>query len=342
MYGLAVGLFALPSGMIATRWGVKRTALAGLVLLAGMSVLFGVVDGFWPLVAARFGQGVAGSLCWNGALAWLIAASPRDRRGELIGGAMSAAIGGALIGPLVGGLAFHFGRATVFSAVAGAALCLAAVVPALPSAPPAVRQPVRVLRDALSREDVRLALWMILLPSLLFGTLSVLGPLQLDRVGFGVVGVAATFVLSGGVEAILSPLAGRWSDAAGRRAPLRAGLAGSVVLCLVIPWVGERWLLAVVIILNGVAFGILWTPAMAMLTDGWEAAGVEHALGFSLLNLAFAAGNVVGAAAGGALAGASSDQVAWGLLAALCVLTLLTLRARRDTRSALHPQIADP
>ena len=341
-YGLAVGAFAIPAGMIASRLGVRQTVVLGLLLLAVASVLFGVVHGYWPLVIARFGQGVGGTLIWTGGLAWLIAASPSERRGELLGSAMSAAIVGALLGPILGGFASHFGPSTAFSAVAAIAAGLALLVPFLPSPPQARPQPARVLVRALRRRDVQLSLWMLLLPALLFGTLSVLGPLQLDRVGYGVIGVAATFVCSGIAEASVSPLGGRWSDRIGPLPPLRAGLAGVTAVSLVIAWIDERWLLAAVIVLFGAAVGLLWTPSMATLSHGWEAAGVEHGLGFALLNLAFAFGHVIGSAAGGALAGAASDQVAWGVLAALCLATFPALRLRPAGVSRLAARAADP
>ncbi len=57
------------------------------------------------LISSRFLQGVAGACSWAGALSWLVAASPRERRGELIGSAMAAAIAGVLVGPAVGAVA---------------------------------------------------------------------------------------------------------------------------------------------------------------------------------------------------------------------------------------------
>ena len=51
---------------------------------------------------------------------------PPDSRGELIGGAISAVIGGVLLGPVLGAAAVELGPASVFSGVAVLAACLAA------------------------------------------------------------------------------------------------------------------------------------------------------------------------------------------------------------------------
>ena len=52
------------------------------------------------------------------------------------------------------------------------------------------------------------------------------------------------------------------------------------------------------------------------------------------MNFAWAPGNVIGSAAGGGLAEAGGDLVAYSVLAALCVLTLVR-RARASSRAAL-------
>lgn len=329
MYALGGVAGAIPGGIAASRVGVRATILAGLAVLAGTSVAFGLAESYWALCLTRFVQGFGGALSWTAALAWLVSAAPRDRRGELIGVAMAAAIGGALLGPVLGGAASHFGRGPAFAGVAVLAGALAVVALRLDPPVRGEPQPLGMLLVALRSPLVLAGMWLLLLPAMLFGTLSVLTPLQLDRLGWGTLGVAATFFVTAAVEASLSPAVGRWSDRRGRLAPIRFGLVASAAVSLTIPWIGERWVLSVFVVLAGISYGVFWAPSMAMLSDGWEAAGVEHGLGFALMNFAWAPGNVVGTAVGGAVADVGGDVTAYALLAALCVGTLLALRARR-------------
>jgi MFS family permease len=328
-YALGGVLGAIPSGLVATRLGVKATVAFGLALVAVTSVLFGIVSDYWLLDLTRLAQGVASAFCWTGALAWLVDATRPERRGETIGIAMSAAIVGALLGPVLGAAAVHFGRLAAFSGVAALATVLAVLALRTPSPPPEERQPLRLMLVALREHTVLAGMWLLMLPAVLFGTLSVLAPLQLDALGWGALGIAATFAVSALVEAGLSPVVGRWSDRRGRLAPIQLGLAGSLAVCLTIPWVDQRIVLSIVVVCAGISFGTFWTPSMALLSDGWEGVGVGHALGFALMNFAWAPGNVIGSAAGGGLAEAGGDLVAYSVLAALCVLTLVGVLALR-------------
>jgi MFS family permease len=321
-YALGGVLGAIPSGLVATRLGVKATVVLGLSLVAVTSVLFGIVTDYWLLDLTRLAQGIASAFCWTGALAWLVDATSQERRGETIGIAMSAAIVGALLGPVLGAAAVHFGRLAAFSGVAALATALAVLALRTPSPPPEERQPLRLMLVALRERTVLAGMWLLMLPALLFGTLAVLAPLQLDLLGWGALGIAATFAVSALVEACLSPLVGRWSDRRGRLTPVQFGLAGSLAVCLTIPWIDQRFVLSIVVVCAGISFGTFWTPSMALLSDGWEGAGVGHALGFALMNFAWAPGNVIGSAAGGGLAEAGGDLVAYSVLAALCMLTL--------------------
>jgi hypothetical protein len=89
------------------------------------------------------------------------------------------------------------------------------------------------------------------------------------------------------------------------------------------------WAYAFVVLAGGVAFGLLWTPATALLSDATAALELDFALGFALLNLAWPPGQLIGAAAGGAVAAATSDAVPYALACALCLVALAALPARR-------------
>ena len=111
--GLLVGAFG--AGAAARRrsragspphaFGPKLAVVAGLVLLAVASFAFAAADGAWALGIARFVQGFSSTITWAGALAWLTVATPRERRGELIGTAFGAAVFGAILGPMFGAVA---------------------------------------------------------------------------------------------------------------------------------------------------------------------------------------------------------------------------------------------
>jgi MFS family permease len=314
---------ALPSGVLAVRLGVRPTMVGGLAIIVVTSVAFGLADTAWVLYAARFGQGIGSALTWAAGLAWLLAAAPKERRGELIGIAMGAAVAGALLGPLLGGIASLTGPAPAFGAVAVAGVLLAAWAWTTPAARPAEKpQALRDLFGAFHERAVLSGFWLVSLSAFLLGVISVIAPLQLDDLGWGALGISAAFLVSAGIEAVMNPYLGRWSDRSGRLAPVRAGLAGCIVLSLIVPWVGLRWPALLLVIAAGVFYGVFWVPGTALLSDGVEAAGLEHGLGFALLNVAWAPANVVGAALAGALAEAVGDAGAYFLAGALCLVTL--------------------
>ena len=333
-YPLGVLVAGLPAGFAAARLGVKPTVLAGLAVMAATTLTFGFADSVWLLDAARFAQGLASSFAWAAGLAWLTDAAPPGRRGELIGSAMAAAIVGALLGPLLGAAAAELGTEVAFGAIAAVTLVLAGWALATPAPPPAPRRPASTVFRAMTSRRVLRSAWLVALPALLFGVLGVLAPLRLDELGVGAIGIGAAFLLAAALEATLAPVLGRLSDRRGRLALLRVSLLAATVLAATIPWLDHRWLLFAAVVAAGPTFGSFWAPALAQLADEAEAVGLEYAYGFALVNIAWAPGQAGGAAAGGALAQATSDAVPFLLLAAACAITLAALRGRPETSPA--------
>jgi predicted MFS family arabinose efflux permease len=334
--GLLAGAYAagalaggIPGGIAAARLGVRPTVLLGLGGMAVTTTVFGFADSVVLLDAARFLQGFSSSFSWTAALAWLVAAAPRERRGELIGAAMASAIVGALFGPVLGGAASVIGKEAAFGSVGVLALALGVWAWRTPAARPEEPQPISQLFAALRRRRIVGAVWFVLLPALLFGVLGVLAPLRLDELGLSTLAIGATFLVAAGLEAIVNPLVGRLSDRRGRLLPLRAGLLGAAAMSLALPWLDHRFAPAGAVVAAAVAFGVFWTPAMSLLADGAEAIGLDYAYGFALINLAWAPGAALGAAAGGAVADATSDVVPYTGLALACLGTFALVAARR-------------
>lgn len=326
-------LASMPSGRLADRAGARVTVYLGLGLLACSSLAFGLLHAVVLLDLARFAQGVGGACSWSGGLAWLIAEVAPERRGGAIGGAMAAAIGGALFGPVIGTLAQTLGRAEVFSAIVVIAGALIVWVSRLPGggatgATGGDRRPLR-LREALRRPGLALAMWLVALPAIGSGAVNVLGPLRLGRLGASAAGIGATFLVAAAVEAAISPLVGHLSDRRGRMLPLRIGLAAAAVVLLFFTLPHTALAQAAVILLVTIALGTFWAPSMAMLSDAADRQGIAQGYALGLINLAWAAGVIIGSGGGGGLAKATGDEAPFAVCALLCAATLALVLAPR-------------
>ncbi|HEX7290055.1 MAG TPA: MFS transporter [Conexibacter sp.] len=324
--GAVVG--TLPAGWLAVRAGSRRTLLLGLTLMAVSSVSFAFAGNVALLDATRFLDGIGGACAWAGGMGWLVSLAPPEQRGATIGAAMSAALAGVLLGPVLGAVAQGVGPEVPFTVVGAFAALLALAALRMPAPPPAVASVERPYATAFREARVRMGAWLVLVPALVFGTVEVLAPLALDRLGASGLAIGATFLVAAGIEGVAQVFAGRATDRVGRGAPIRLGLSGTFAFLLVVTVPDAAWLLAVVVIAGCVLSGIVNTPAMTVLSDGVESAGLEHGLGFAIVNLVWGGGQVIGAVAGAALAGATSDVVPYLLLAVVCAGTLAGLRGR--------------
>lgn len=320
---------ALCGAWLATRAGLRTTTVVGMLVLATCCASFGFADEVWLLDALRFAQGTGAAIAWTGGLAWLAAEAPPERRGELLGIALGAAVMGALLGPLVGGAARLTGRPVAFASVAALGAVLAVWAARTPAPRPQIRQPLRLIASSLRRSNVLSGVWLIALPSLLFGCLTVLGPLSLDAVGVGALGMTVFWVASAALGAAQSPLLGRWSDRHGRLEPIRAGLVVAIAVSLLIPLAHSRATLIALVLAASIVYNVFWVPGGALLTEAAESHGLEHGLSFALFNFAWAPAGAFGAIAGGWLGDELGNGSSYVVLASICAVTLLVVTPRR-------------
>lgn len=318
--GMLLG--AVPGGIFAVRFGPRLAVCGGLALMGIASLAFGYAEVAWLMVLARFAQGIGSASTWAGALGWVVSSTEASRRGAAIGAATGLAVAGSLCGPGVGALAAAFGRQVVFTAMLLAAVALIWWVARLDRVEGASDQGLREIAQTLRRPAVKWSMWVMSLPALISAALQVLGPLRLHYLGVGAGGIAATFLVAAGIEAAVIAPAGRLSDRRGRLLPTQAGLGVAAVLLAAFTLPRSSIVLSVVMIATLGVLGMLWAPAMAMLADASDAAGLNQAFGMSLSNLAWSVGAVGGALLSGAIANAAGDAAPLLLIGGLGLATI--------------------
>jgi MFS family permease len=321
-YAAGTLLASLPAGLIASSVGPRRTVIGGLLLLGVTSVAFGFAEQIYLLDAARFIQGVAGALIWSGALTWLVTTADEDRRGQVIGTALGTAVAGALLGPALGALAGTIGTEVVFSSVLVLTLVLAAIASRFPEAEVSERQDLGAVKAAMLTLPILNAVIFVAVPSLMFGAIEVLVPLRIDALGGGHGLIAGGFIAGAALEAVLAPIAGRYSDRVGRRLPYVSGLSICAVAMVAIGVAGSLAGVLGALVVTSLGAGFCFAPAMTMLSDAAAATDLHQGFAAGLSNMAWATGQVLGGIGGGVVADLTGNALPSILIALLLVITV--------------------
>jgi MFS family permease len=321
-YAAGTLIASLPAGFVASRVGPRRTVIAGLLLLGFSSLVFGLVHEIDLLDGARFIQGIAGALIWAGALTWLLTAAPEERRGSVIGTALGTAVAGALLGPVLGAIAASVGTGPVFGSVLVVTLALAWAASRLEEARAPERQTLSEVAATLLSRPIRDAAVFVAVPSVMFGAIEVLVPLRIDSLGGGHGVIAAGFIGGAGLEAVLAPLAGRWSDRVGRRAPYVSGLFICAVAMVAIAAAQALGAVLAALVITSLGAGLCFAPALTLISDIAESSRLHQGFAAGLSNMAWASGQVVGGVGGGVVATTTGNAIPCLSIAALLLATV--------------------
>ena len=329
--GALVG--GLPGGFATVKLGAQRAVLVGLTLMALASIGFAFANEFWSLFGARFLQGLGSGFTWAGAMSWLLAATPRERRGEYIGTAMGAAVFGALFGPVIGAAAALAGRAVVFVALSGLSVVLGAWALRIEDAP-AEEPSLPAMWAALRNRTFLEGIGFMALPALLFGIIALLGPLHLADATWGATAIGAVWLVNAALETAVSPVVGRLVDRRGNLYPVRISLVAGTIASLLLAFGGRPLVYVPLVVLASIAYGMLFTPAFTLLADGAEAVGLAQGMAFGLMNAAWATGALLGPAAAGVIADATGDAIPFLIAAVLCAGAFVLVRPRPTRETA--------
>lgn len=318
---------ALPSGFLAQRFGPRQVICWGLVGIGATSLIFAWASQLAVLDLARFTQGLCGAVVWSGALTWLIGLVDEDKKGAAIGTVTGVGGIGALVGPAVGALAVATGPEWLFTGIAAVLVLLCIPVALSADAHRFERQSVRTVTAAATGRPMREAFLFLTVPALGFGLMLVLAPLKIHQNGGGASLIAGAFIAAAIAEIVLAPIAGHWSDRAGRRVPYVVGLG---VFCAALAVMAATDSVAVsvaVIPACSVAGGLFISPAFALFSDAAEEASLAQSHAFALSNTAFAIGLAAGSFLGGTIAGIGGLDAPFIALIAV-LLTLGSYAAR--------------
>jgi MFS family permease len=322
-YAAGTLFVALPAGFVASRFGPRRTVIAGLLILGFSSLVFGLVGQIYLLDLARFTQGMAGALIWSGAMSWLIMMSPEEKRGSVIGTALGTAVAGALLGPALGALAASVGTGPVFGSVLVVTSWLAWAAARLPEARAPRPQGLREVLATMRSRPVLDAAAFVGVPSVMFGAIEVLVPLRIDSFGGGDGVIAAGFIAGAALEAVLAPIAGRLSDRVGGRAPYVLGLSICASAMIAIALAQTLGAVLVALVATALGAGLCFAPALTLLADIAEESGLHQGFAAGLSNMAWASGQVIGGIGGGVVASLAGNAVPSVAIAVLLICTAL-------------------
>ncbi|MFJ4163951.1 MFS transporter [Microbacterium sp. NPDC089698] len=340
-YAAAMIIVTPFAGRMVDRVGPRGPLLVGLLGLAAATLLFAIGGPYWVLMLGRLLQGLAAGMSWVASLALIAAVVPFARRGRTMGVAMSMISLGTLIGPpLSGFLVQHWGTATPFLAAAAFTLADGALriifIRPLPAAADDPTGPLAVLRIPGSLSTIG----VIALGAAVIATIEPTLPRYLhDALSVDSLGIGVLFALIVVVGAILNPIVGSFVSRVDARYLVGTGIIVTSAGFVAIGLSEQLWQIVAGLALIGGGIAFFSAPSSTLI-GGQGAQTTPPALGgaYSLYNLAYATGLMIGPFLAGSLVSALGPQTAFLMLALTTVLLGASTLPRLPTATNHSPR----
>ncbi|MFT3862396.1 MFS transporter [Micropruina sp.] len=223
LMGIGTLIGALPAGVIANRFGEKRSLVGAMLLDAVCLLVCAAASSEWVLAGAVFVIGLSGAMLSLARQSYLTVAVPLEYRARALSTLGGVFRVGNLVGPLLGAAVVSlWGLQPAYLVAAGTSLIAVAVTLALPDLPEhepsAGEQPVRML--TVLREHSRTYATAGLGASALMlvrASRDALLPLWCEQISLDAATTSLIFALSSGIDMTLFYVGGSVMDRFGRR-----------------------------------------------------------------------------------------------------------------------------
>lgn len=328
-YAVAMIVATLFAGRIVDRYGPKTPLMIGLVGLVAATLLFSLGAPYWLLLLARLAQGIAGGMSWVAALSLIAAVTGFDKRGQMMGIALSTISLGVLVGPpLSGVLVDAFGTASPFLVAAVIALVALVLLMTLIGGSPRQTDdtagPLTVLR-------VQGSVGIVVAIAIGAAVVAAVQPVLPGHLGEGASStlVGMMFAIAALVSIVANPIIGRFVATTPPRLLLGAGVVTVTAALLVTGWSNALWQTGVGMGLLGLSSALLLAPATTLISEqGFRSSPPTLGGSFALYNLAYAAG----LAGGPLLTGFGVQQAGFTTALVLTAVVLAVLGSVALTR----------
>lgn len=338
--GITQMLAAVPVGMLANKRGHRNVILAGMALFAISSFLYTVVPNPYLLLGVRILAGLASVSVFFVGLAYLGDVTSSRERGLAVGLWTTIQGIGFTVGPVIGGaVASAHGYSASFQMAA--IIGLVGFVGLRQVLKPGAVTSVRPLRraggrgswvDAIVRRPILLGATLgNLVGQMVFGIVFSFFPLYAVSASMGEASVGAIFSLRAFASAASRLPTGLLTARIPSQYLLLASLVVDMAAMLALSWTATPFVLAALVAVEGLAYGVLLTAGQACVTE--HSPEGERAMVVGFYSGAGSIGSAAGSLAMGVVAqvwGLPSVFRATGVLVGLGIAVLLWAALRRQ------------
>ena len=341
--GLIIGLYSLTNtpanilfGRLIDRVGYKVPLIAGLVGDALSMFFYSLCRLPIHLALVRAFHGISGGLVGPATMSVTADYSDRTQRGRAMGVYGASLATATLVGYGLGGvIASRLGYKAIFflgaimlaiGAMLSSRLSRASRKDSMP-VKTSLSEDFEKAKGLLKRKGLTVAYSSIFAQYFAFGGVVTLLPLYAKNLGMEAFHVGMLLAIFAIMFIILQLRIGALSDKIGRRIPIAAGLSLGIVSLVILPSVATFALLAVVMALYGIGYGMLFPSISALVAD--HTIPKERGMATGIFHALLTAGVAIGAPLMGWIGGIAEVEVGLALSSGIMVLALvIALRAK--------------